>query len=252
MKGHINILTLFDYAQDKITDEEKINEITDHIGDCSFCRRVLSSHLHLLENPDESINELFPKMTPEMLKEFIGVIQQVTLPAIFQKLASSLTEFGKIVGDTGAEIIGEVRQMLEDIKAIPGYETKVIPVIGETYGQQEQETAESGLLNYFKPDIAVRISLPESFDVNDFMIEFYITSLYIIYDKLNYTELVNRKVKLFTVLWNPFIFETTFIEDTENNFVVASFNVGKEDVFPISELSKEKDLDDIFFLSIYD
>jgi len=249
MKNHPDILELLDYAQDLIDDKESIDNINNHLLNCVFCRKVLRSHFYFIAHKNEILDKFFPGIIAETESETLEEMPPVFSPAVlFDKVANKMIEYGKRIEDSSSGLISEIIQLLEELHAMPDSLSRNMQIIGQTYGESDTNLPDACLTIFEKSEIPIRLSLPREFQINDFIVELRYNSLDVIYDNDNFNELLNSRVTLFTMIWSPYVFETTF-KIVDDVYALASVSVNDCDIIALPDFINKEQFD-LFFLSI--
>ncbi len=238
MKNHIDILTLFDYARGKISDDQLYDQITDHLGECNHCHRVLKSHEYLIANEDFVLERLFPSMetaTEAMSAEALPVSGlRISAADQVKTVIQGIQELVNKARIKGGEIREQVMQFVEEIKLLADLQEKLIAIparqqfLGiddEHLDQQKRKKPGEKQLRFQGNSVRIGLMPGGSWDLDDFIIEFAGICFYILYEKENFETLVGKVVTL-TVNEYPYLVEATF--ERAGNLASAKFDIAFE------------------------
>ncbi len=250
MKRHIEILTLLDYAMDKIADEKMHDQVTNHLVECDFCRQVLNSHFHLLQNAEEVIEEFFPEREYVHQPAEATVVESVTLAeSLVKSTVNRLRKIGESTVKLSNELKNEVNYLLDYLKGLAFDEEKLIPVIAFL---SEDETPDGQVKQpeFEYPEVLVRVFATDEIKKEDIIYEYQGNRFYVIYNNKEAGKIKNKKLKLVTNLGSPFVFESKFDSSTDKEYAEAKFELIFNENIKHKDIDMEEDFIPSFFLFI--
>lgn len=250
MKNHIEILTLLDYAMDKVTNE-KHNQITEHLVECNLCRQILYSHLDLLQNSEEIIEEIFPER--KYISQDVHVTAAVEPAFAAESLIKSTVKRLRMLGESTVQLTidikNEANYLLDYLKSLAFDDEKVVPVIAFL---SEDETPDGQVKQpeFEYPEVLVRVFATDEFRKEDIIYEYQRNSFYVIYNNKEAGNIKNKKLKLVTNLGSPFVFESNFDVSSDKKNAEAKFELIFNDNIKRKDIDEEEDFIPSFFLFI--
>jgi hypothetical protein len=250
MKPHIEILTLLDYAMDKIADEKMHNQVTNHLVECDFCRQILNSHFHLLQNAEEIIEEFFPEREYLPQPDENAAVDTVMFAdSLVKSTLERLRKIGASAQRLSSDIKNEVNYLLDYLKGLAFDDEKLVPVIAflsedESPGGRDKQT------EYEHTEVLVRVFASDEIKKEDIIYEYQGNRFYVIYNNKEADKIKNKKLKLVTNLGSPFVFESKFEVSSDKKNVDAKFELKFNDNIKHKDIDGEEDFIPSFFLFI--
>lgn len=255
MKKHIELLLLLDYAQGRISDEDELDQITDHLCECEFCQQVLKSHYYLIHNHEIFLKRFSFETDSELqVKTFKTVKQkgfQISPTLIIQTISDKIRALRERGIWISQEIKEEISGLMEEIRLQPHIKELTVPIKVEhvrLLDASETKKPKGQELRYLSHNIRLLLLPVQGFRMEDFNFQFTGKFLYVIYEADNYKELIDRKITLSTDIGFPYIFNADFKEAHKN--VIAKFRIEFEEPLISDTSIAGKEVDHDFFINI--